>query len=300
MKNLCFFLLAMLCLLGVACTTDNPKQENYPIKVPFTEYSLGEASCRWRGCYSTNNVIVINSDEELSNCITCVGNSYPAVDFSEHSLVLARGGAINGLRCLDVDFSKEAANEYTLNVTAHTDKTIVAPLLCMAILAPKINRKAAVTIAVQQSASDDDLNAEELSQENLRQTWVLVAKKQGDTVEKWQMGCFGDTYPATLTFVDSINISGMHDINWYSGKYDKSLDTISFSDVFSTGVLVSNWWFPHYIDYLTLYTHNVSVFSHCRYADYMQLQLTNQMDTLYFINRKWFEETYFEFDELHP
>lgn len=304
MKNLyCYLSLLIAGLTSGACTTDNPdnpKQENFPIQVPFTEYSLGE-TCWWKNCDSTNSVIVINSDEELSSYMGCEKrDSSLIVDFSELSLVLAKGGAISGLRHLDVDFSKEATNAYALNITAHTEKTIVAPPLLAAILVPKIDREAVVTLNVQQSTSSDSLKEEELSPENLRQAWMLIAKKQGDTVEKWQSLCSGDTYPITLVF-DSIRCLGIcNDVNHYQGSYDVSEDSISFSEMLLGGPYKIPVWYRDYFQDLAFNVHNVSIFSRRQDADNMQLQLTSQELTLYFINEKWFKKIYFEFDELRP
>jgi hypothetical protein len=297
MKNL-YFLLLITCLTNGAC--GNTEHEEFPIKIPFTEYSLGETICWWKDCDSTNNVIIISSDEELNKYVNCASSSYPAVDFSKQSLLLARGKTINGFRCLDVDFSKETACEYALDVTVHTDRTIVAPPLIVGIVVPKLDSEVLVTLNIQQNTSDDDLKAAELSQENLRQTWVLVAKKQGDVVEKWQRNCFGNKYPITLV-LDSIRCLGIcNDFNHYQGDYDVRGDSISFSDVLLGGPFVTPTWYRDYFRDLTFNVHNVSVFSHSQDTNNMQLQLTSSSTTLYFINKKWFKKTYFEFNEVHP
>jgi len=72
------------------------KEDNKPTDIPFTEYSLSGSSCEWMNPgypYPQNGeLIIINSDEELTNCITCTGkDSHPAIDFSKYTLLLARG-----------------------------------------------------------------------------------------------------------------------------------------------------------------------------------------------------------------
>ena len=91
-------LLTPLLLLAVAITAAscNEVEKNYPLEISFTEYSLEGTSCQWiklnkeRCNYS--ELIVINSNEELGSYITCsVGGSYPEIDFSQHTLLLAHG-----------------------------------------------------------------------------------------------------------------------------------------------------------------------------------------------------------------
>jgi len=44
----------------------------------------------WENTYNSSELIIINSSEELEQYVTCT--DYPEVDFSEHTLLLARGG----------------------------------------------------------------------------------------------------------------------------------------------------------------------------------------------------------------
>jgi len=71
-------------------------ETNYPIEIPVTEYSLAETSCQWKrvsnGINDTSNIMIINSNEELENYIECSGeSSYPEIDFSKYTLLLAQG-----------------------------------------------------------------------------------------------------------------------------------------------------------------------------------------------------------------
>ena len=72
--------------------------DNYPIDIPFTEYSLAETLCQWKSLsylypYS-DTVVVINNEEDLEKYIECIGeNNYPIIDFSTHTLLFAYGVA---------------------------------------------------------------------------------------------------------------------------------------------------------------------------------------------------------------
>jgi hypothetical protein len=123
--------------------------ESYPMKITFTDFLLEETLCQWTD-FDNNKVIIINSNEELSNYIVCENNDYSKIDFSKHSLLLTRGGATSGIRHIDVDFLKEATNEYTLKVLIHTYMTTEAPHWLISIITPKIDNEAVITLNVQQ------------------------------------------------------------------------------------------------------------------------------------------------------
>ena len=98
MKNKHIIPIVTLCLviftlLAVgACDKTENMPEHYPIEIPFTEYSLESTSCQWTGlAYDT--VVTINSMEELNQYVTCMGGSYPEIDFSKYTLLLAHGKA---------------------------------------------------------------------------------------------------------------------------------------------------------------------------------------------------------------
>jgi hypothetical protein len=90
---------AMLCMIlsGLfligGCKKDNSngeKEPDYPIEIPFTEYSLPE-TCQWTNLTYDNTVIVINSEEKLNQYVTSTDGVYPKIDFSKHTLLLANG-----------------------------------------------------------------------------------------------------------------------------------------------------------------------------------------------------------------
>ena len=77
----------------VYCHNEN-NDDNFPIDIPFTEYSLAGTSCQWINInmeYYGSNIVIINNNEELENYILCTDGDFPAIDFSIYSLLLIYG-----------------------------------------------------------------------------------------------------------------------------------------------------------------------------------------------------------------
>lgn len=123
-------------------------ETSYPVSIPFTEYSLPE-TCQWKN-FESNNVIVINSDNELNDYIICTDDNYLKIDFSKYSLLLARGWVTSGIHYIDVDFLKNTASEYILNATIHTNMTAAPATWIISIITPKIGDEATISLNVQQ------------------------------------------------------------------------------------------------------------------------------------------------------
>ncbi|MCL1937806.1 MAG: hypothetical protein FWF52_05375 [Candidatus Azobacteroides sp.] len=158
-KPLGFIVITMLCLVvvtlfaTVGCDkSETPPVESYPREMPFIEYSLAETSCQWQWTnFGYNKVIIINSDKELQDYIICTDDNYSKIDFSEHSLLLAMAHSTSGIRYINIDFLKETANEYTLNVLIHADMTALALGRLISIITPKIDNGATILLSVQQT-----------------------------------------------------------------------------------------------------------------------------------------------------
>lgn len=100
-----FSLLTVLIVVFTACekmpvepffpNEEDSKETEYPINIPFTEYSLAGTSCQWtnyQGNYDSKEVVIINSNEKLRNYVKCTSESdYPEIDFSKYTLLLAHG-----------------------------------------------------------------------------------------------------------------------------------------------------------------------------------------------------------------
>jgi hypothetical protein len=119
-------------------------------EIPFTEYSLVETNCRWVN-FDLDKVIIINSQSEMDNSITCTDGSYPEIDFSENTLLLAKGGTTNGVSEIISTVFKKSEQDYALNVTVHLDLTYVAQGWHIYILIPKISNLSKITLDVKQT-----------------------------------------------------------------------------------------------------------------------------------------------------
>jgi len=114
------------------------EEPEYPIEIAFEEYSL--ETCQWTNLAYDDKVMLINSDEELERYIACTGDSYPAVDFSEYTLLLA-SGKTNGI-VSDVavkDLQQLSASEYELNIEITQSVFAIVEEWTVALIVEKVN-----------------------------------------------------------------------------------------------------------------------------------------------------------------
>ena len=121
---------------------------DYPVEISFTELVVG-SSCHWES-FEHSKVIIINSEEALSNYIVCENNDYSNIDFSKHSLLLARSNAFSTILYMNIKFLQEEANKYVLNVNIYRGPLQYPEPWLIAIITPKIDNKATIALNVQQ------------------------------------------------------------------------------------------------------------------------------------------------------
>lgn len=123
--------------------------------VSYTEYTLN--TCEWNFSWGSvkeeGYVIVVNGDEELSNLITHLvceeGCSYPSVDFTKHSLVIAYGGCINGISNINItNFVQTSATELALHIAITTNMTDEAPVWTKALIVDKLATQSRISLNV--------------------------------------------------------------------------------------------------------------------------------------------------------
>jgi hypothetical protein len=94
--------------------------ENYPMDIPFTKYSLAETSCQWKDFQAddcNNAIVIINRKEKLENYIECTNeNSYPDIDFSKYTLLLAHGVEGHMVFPNDKSLQQLSAQRYMMKV----------------------------------------------------------------------------------------------------------------------------------------------------------------------------------------
>jgi hypothetical protein len=115
---------------------------NYPIEIPFTEYSLDSVSCQWTN-FASDTVIIINNNNELENYITCSAGNYPAVDFNQYSLLLVHGDANYEISTISKRLEQNSLLEYELNIGVYLKDTVVtntAQQWYVAVAVPKLSQ----------------------------------------------------------------------------------------------------------------------------------------------------------------
>ena len=135
---------AILLLLTSAFACGN---ENEAIEIPFTEYSLADTYCHWENLNYDNNVIVINSETELENYITCTEGTFPEIDFSEHTLLLASGCTGYGIQDLFKKLFFEE-NKYVLEIEITLNDATVVQGWKIALITDKLNDRSSVELNV--------------------------------------------------------------------------------------------------------------------------------------------------------
>ena len=140
-----FFTLAALLLIAAgsfyACREKEAEESKEPVVISFTEYSLTGTSCQWANLNYDNKVIVINSSVALESYLTnTTRSSYPVIDFSKHSLLLASGTANNAVFDISAkDLQQLVSKDYELSIEIILNPAIVNGQWVFALLTDKLN-----------------------------------------------------------------------------------------------------------------------------------------------------------------
>lgn len=127
----------LILIFLISCNT---KEEQYvePLEISFTEYSLSRTAC-WQTSSETNQVVIINSAEEMAKYIACTDGNYPAIDFSKHTLLLAGGSTTNGVSAISKRLQQLSSKQYTLDVEITLDDTTIIQDWAIAIVTKKMS-----------------------------------------------------------------------------------------------------------------------------------------------------------------
>ena len=127
-----------------------PQTEEYT-NVPYMEYSLWGTQCEWQLPNENNNIIIVNSDEELARYIASeAGDSYPTVDFTKYTMIIAHGGVPQGIyQTLIESLQQVSDTEYRLNIDVVLSMTDAPELWTKAILVDKWDRLSTVNLDVE-------------------------------------------------------------------------------------------------------------------------------------------------------
>jgi hypothetical protein len=145
--------LLLIVAVGFASCGDKEPEEKYPLEVPFTEYSLEGTSCAWKTLeygseLNPSEIAVINSNEELQNYLVCTEGSFPEIDFSKHTLILAHGGDAYLVKPNYKDLHQLSANRYEMRVNLLTTFLAMVSYWRVPIIVRKISNEATVELII--------------------------------------------------------------------------------------------------------------------------------------------------------
>ena len=167
MKTSYLYLFSLLILSFCCFSCEKPVdkdeetiEENYPIEIAFTEYRFGETMCGWivEKFNYNDEVIVINSREELENYILCTHagmypdmvekDTFPAIDFSTHTLLLASGSAGYAISSIAKNLQQVSAGKFQLDVAIELNDTPIYERWIIALLTGKLGEESIVELNV--------------------------------------------------------------------------------------------------------------------------------------------------------
>ena len=122
-----------------------------PTAISYMEYTLSGTQCEWQLPLLNNNVIIVDSDEDLTKYITSEnGDSYPHVDFTQYTMIIANGGTPQGISDVIIDsFQQITEAEYNLNIRVLMTMTDAPELWVKALLVDKWDRPSTVNLNVE-------------------------------------------------------------------------------------------------------------------------------------------------------
>lgn len=99
-----------------SCNEKIEKPNEFPVEIFSTEISLADTSCQWTNLDFDGKLIVINSNEELENYISCSDESHLGIDFSKYTLLIASGNAGHVVHSITKRLQQLSANKYKLDI----------------------------------------------------------------------------------------------------------------------------------------------------------------------------------------
>ena len=132
----------------VYCHNDNEPDENYPIEIPFEEYSFSPYCWLELGNIDIDSVTIINSEQELANYVTCVDGTYSEIDFSQYTLLFAYGDTPLSVISLEKQLQQISISEYSLYVNVKLGTIMPMYGWMISIKVPKLSQNAVVTLNV--------------------------------------------------------------------------------------------------------------------------------------------------------
>lgn len=140
----------VLCQTTVVATKHPESTSTESSDVPYMEYTLSGTSCEWSFTQDANDIIIVNSNEELNRYIVSESaESFPSVDFTKYTMIIAHGGTPRGVYDTMVEsFKKSSDTEYSLNIIVAMTMTDAPELWTKALLVDKWDRLYTINLYV--------------------------------------------------------------------------------------------------------------------------------------------------------
>jgi hypothetical protein len=145
MKKNIFKTIAILLIVAGVMACKKEKKEVFPQEILFTEYSLAGTSCQWSNFHYDDKAIVINSNAELEEYISCQENDMPAINFTTLSLLVFLEQSYPGL-VISKRLIQTAPKKYLLHIDITNNMTAVSLPWSIAIITQKLPFDAEVTL----------------------------------------------------------------------------------------------------------------------------------------------------------
>jgi hypothetical protein len=126
------------------------KDKNEPVEIPFTEYYLTGTQCQWTNIDYNSKVIIINSSADLEKYMSCTEGTYPEIDFSKQTLLLASGDAGKVIHTITKKLQKLSKNKYKLYIEIiPSDAPVALPTKWeVGLIIDKLNKESNVELVV--------------------------------------------------------------------------------------------------------------------------------------------------------
>jgi len=117
-------------------------------EIPIDIYSLAGTMCELINIFP-ETIRIINSNEAFENNITCFEGTFPEIDFSNYTLLIARGNSPSSPSNLlsSSFFKNEGTREYVLKLTIHKGMLGMPSIWQYSFIVPKITDEEIVTLS---------------------------------------------------------------------------------------------------------------------------------------------------------
>jgi len=127
------------------------------VSVSYKKYSLEESACEWkedRFAASNGTVVVINNNESLENYVGCIEGTYPAVDFSRQTLLVATGLEAYQNTPVIGTLVKNPDGAYAMEVNMNVSDAPAPNFWQVSVVVDKIDDDSRISVAVQRYFMD--------------------------------------------------------------------------------------------------------------------------------------------------